>query len=104
MAKKQNINLSVVSKNEMQEVLATSRRGRGGRTSRWEPVRETLADLGDDNAIKLNLHKREVQGLRQYISKHMPGEVKVVSSRVRGEDDQYHVFVTKAAGKGGKKR
>lgn len=104
MAKKQDIKIDLVSKDEMQHTLSSSRRGRGGRTSRWEPVRQSLSELGDDNAIKLTLHKREVQGLRQYVSKHMPGQVKVVSSRLRDEDDQYHVFVTKNTGKSGKKR
>ncbi len=104
MAKKQDVQIDVVSRDEMQQVLSSSRRGRGGRTSRWEPVREALDNLDDNQVVKLNLHKREVQGLRQYVSKHMPGRVKVVSSMVRDETDQYHVFVTKAQDKGGKKR
>ncbi len=95
MSKKQSdIKINVVSKSEMQEVLSSSRRGRGGRSSKWEPVRQALSDLEQDKAVKLTLHKREVQGLRQYVSKHMPGQVKVVSSVVSGEEDQYHVFVT----------
>ena len=105
MAKKQsNLNYEVVSHDEMQQVLATSRRGRGGRVSKWEPVRTALGQIEEGKALKLTLPKREVQGLRQYLSKQMPGRSKVVSSVAQGEDDLYHVFVTSAEGQGRKKR
>ena len=103
-ANNQDLQIDVVSKDEMQQTLSTSRRGRGGRTSRWEPVREALDNVGDSEAVKLSLHKSEVQGFRQYVSKHMPGQVKVVSSMVGGETDRYHVFVTRAQAKASKKR
>lgn len=104
MAKKQDLpNYEIVSEGEMQQMLASSRRGRGGRTSKWERVREALGNLEEGKALKLTLHKREVQGLRQYLSKQLPGQSKVVSSAAQGAEDQYHVFVTAASGQGRKK-
>ena len=106
MAKKQeSLKYEVVSENEMHQTLASSRRGRGGRVSKWEPVREAVGSLNEGQAVKLTLHKREVQGLRQYLSKQMPGRSKVVSSASpNGDDGEYHVFVTAATGTPKKKR
>ena len=105
MAKKQStLDYEVVSHDEMQQVLASSRRGRGGRTSKWEPVRSALGNIEEGKALKLTLPKREVQGLRQYLSKQMPGRSKVVSSAAQGSDDLYHVFVTTASEQPRKKR
>ncbi len=105
MAKKQeDLDYEVVTEGEMHQTLASSRRGRGGRTSKWEPVRGAVETLQEGNAVKLMLHKREVQGLRQYLSKQMPGRAKVVSSAAPEGDNQYHVFVTAASATSKKKR
>lgn len=92
MAKK--VTYTEVDTDHMQKVLSESRSGRGGRRSKYTPVKEAIEGLSEDKALHLKLSKSEVQGVRQYLRKHFGKDVRVVSSAVKGGKDQYHVFIT----------
>ncbi len=98
MAKK--VAFETVDTEEMNQVLAESRSGRGGRRSKYTPVKEAIEGLEGDKALHLKLTKSEVQGVRQYLRKHFGKSLKVVSSAVKGSKDQYHVFVKPTEGEG----
>jgi hypothetical protein len=96
MAKK--VTYTEVDTDHMKKLLSESRSGRGGRRSKYTPVKEAVDELGNDKALHLKLTKSEVQGVRQYLRKHFGKDIRVVSSAVKGGKDQYHVFVTRTPG------
>jgi hypothetical protein len=87
------VSFETVDAEKMDKILSESRSGRGGRRSKYTPIKEAVDALEGDKALHLKLSKSEVQGVRQYLRKHFGKQVKVVSSAVKGSTDQYHVFV-----------
>ena len=98
MAKRQPRNaggvaFNVMDRDDAQRLLAESRSGRGGRSSKYQPILDAVKSLEGGKAVHAKLSRAEVQGLRQYLSKQIGGGIKVVSSAVKGEDGQFHVLI-----------
>lgn len=104
MAKKKEtggFEMVVETVDEMQKELNELRSGRGGRTSKYEPIAKAAEDLAKGKAIKVVLGKNEVGGLRGYLNRHHGEKYDVKSSKLEdanGKDTgQYAAFVVRTA-------
>ena len=91
------LDYKVLDGDAARRLLAESRSGRGGRTSKYQGVVEAYKALEEGKAIHLRLSKAEVQGIRQYLSRQVEG-AKIVSSAIKDEPGRFHVLVMHDAG------
>ena len=85
----------VITADEAEVQLREFRGGLYNRTSKFDPLKEQIEWLKDDQALKIvEMEKNDVGNLRSYIKRHMNYEnFDVKSARVDNEGEKYRVFI-----------
>lgn len=94
---KSNFSVRTVSSKEAQSILRSHRSGRGGRTSKFQPVLQEVQNLRKGQIVTVEgVQKNQVQTLRSFIYRHLsPDEWTVKSAREKGSDT-YAVAIGRA--------
>lgn len=96
MAKK-NFTPQVVDQDEATDELTGLRRGRGGRTSKYEPFAEAFDDLPKGKVIKEDVGEySNVTGLRNFMERKFGDAVNVRSVSTDEDKSNYRVFISHA--------
>lgn len=93
--KKNSFKPQVVDQNEATEELTGLRRGRGGKTSKYEPFADAFEDLPEGKVIKEDVGEySNVTGLRNFMERKFGDDVKVRSVSTDKDKSNYRVFIT----------
>lgn len=84
----------VISEDQAQEELSELRSGKGGRSSKYEPLADAAQNITGDKVLKVKLGKNEVGGLRGYLRRRFGEKYTVKSSKVEGDEYMAFVFLT----------
>lgn len=83
--------MEVKDKQEAERELGAG--GGRGRTSRYEPIAQKWAELGDDESIVLSdLEKNDIQNLRNLLYRRF-GKENVIVRSAKQEDDSFKAVV-----------
>ena len=85
----------VVTADEAQKELSSLRSSAFNRTSKFDPLKEQIEWLKDDQVLKvLEMRKNDVGNLRSYIQRNMNYEsFDVKSSKIDEKGEKYRVFI-----------
>jgi len=94
---KSNFSVKTVSSRDAQNMLRSHRSGRGGRTSKFQPVLEEVKSSRKGQVVTVEgVQKNQVQTLRSFVYRHLdPDEWTVKSAREKGTDT-YAVAIGRA--------
>lgn len=88
--------MEVKDKDEAERELGAG--GGRGRTSRYEPVAQKWANLGDDESIVLSdLEKNDIQNLRNLLYRRF-GKENVIVRSAKQEDDSFKAVIRSREG------
>lgn len=83
-----------VKQDTAQKQLTQLRKGKGGRTSKYEPIGREVKKLKKGEILPVeDLAKNEVGGLRGYIRRHFGEDYQVTSSR-QDDGEHYTAFIS----------
>lgn len=90
-------NIDTLSARQAQDRLSSLRRGRGGRTSRFQPVLEAVQGVRKGQIVTVsNLARKDVQALRSYIYRQLDREEYTVKSAREKNAETYTVLIGRA--------
>ncbi|MEM8560094.1 MAG: hypothetical protein AAGG50_19930 [Bacteroidota bacterium] len=94
-----SLNIETISAKDAQSKLSQLRSGRGGRTSKYQPVLEAVQGRRGSQIVTVdNLTPNEVQGLRAYLYRYLDSEEWTVkSARTDSDGSKYRVFIGREA-------
>jgi hypothetical protein len=88
--KKANFEFEKISHKEATE----RRRQKGTRRSKYSPIGDQFAELGEGEVLAFQASKNEVQGVRNYMRRNFEGDHQVNSRRVDGDMFEVHISRT----------
>lgn len=92
-----DFSISVLPSKEAHLKLRHLRSGRGGRTSKFQPVLERVMEAKEGEIVVVEgVEKNQVQTLRAFVYRHLDPEVWSVKSAKQKDSDQYTVAIGRA--------
>lgn len=83
---------------DAQILLRSHRSGRGGRTSKFQPVLEAVQNLGKGSIVTVgDVQKNQVQTLRSFIYRHVDAEEWTVKSAKEKDKETYAIAIGRTA-------
>lgn len=95
---KSDFSIKTVSSKEAHSKLRTLRSGRGGRTSKFQPVLDEVQSARKGQVVTVEgVDKNQVQTLRSFIYRHLDQEEWTVKSAREKGSDQYTIVIGRTA-------
>jgi len=95
---KADFSISTVSSKEAHQKLRTLRSGRGGRTSKFQPVLDEVLGSRKGQIVTVEgVDKNQVQTLRSFVYRHLDPEEWTVKSAKEKDSDRYTVAIGRTA-------
>ena len=89
-----DLSINTVPLKDAKDILKTLRAGRGGRTSRYQPIIDAAGSLKNGQVITIQgVAKTQVQPLRTYIMRFLDSDEWKVKSAKAKDDDSYVVVL-----------